>query len=384
MSTDPPAGADAELIESLAAARSELERATEQVEAIGESRLRDLESALEGFTSLLSQYEESAAGSGDFRAFVEFQERLEHFVSDLPEDLPERETFEEIDETLQKRRLTDGDFEWARDRLDPVRELVDRLEARAEAEKRVRALEGQVREAIHEARERIDRLERVRRLGQADLDAPVADLRDPIERYNESVRAAVDSFRSEAPARDVLALRRTASHFPLVPVSEPPPDLVEYLRDAAVGAEPIPTLLEYAEYSHSKLDHYVEHPRTFSRVVGGNRTYLASMDADPFTIEWPPPAADRLRFRGRELVSLVNRFAPEATIAALRTVLDFARTEPERYARLRRSARARSELSASERERLAEGAVEADLDAERDRLAALEAALEEGSQSEAS
>ena len=380
-STEPPA---ADRIESLRTARADLETATERVEAVGESRLRDLESALEAFTSLLSQYEDSAAGSGDFQAFVEFQERLEHFTADLPEDLPERETFEEIDETLQKRRLTDSDFEWARDRLDPVRALVDRLERRSEARKRVQALEGQVREAAHEVRERIDRLETVRRLGQADLDAPVAELKDPIEAYNAAVRAAVESFRTEAPARAVVDLRQTAAAYPLVSVAEPPSDLVEYLQAAAVGAETIPTLLEYADYSRSKLAHYVERPATFSRVVGGNRTYLASMDADPLTVAWPPPAADRLRWRGRELIAVLNRFAPAETVAALRAVLDVARTEPERYARLRRSARARAELSERERERVAEGAVDADLERARERLAALEAARSETVQSEPS
>lgn len=380
-STESP---PADRVESLRSARADLETATERVEAVGESRLRDLESALGTFTSLLSQYEDSAAGSGNFRAFVEFQERLEQFTADLPADLPERETFEEIDETLQKRRLTDSDFEWARDRLDPVRALVDRLEGRNEAKKRVQALEGQVREAAHEVRERIDRLETVRRLGQADLEAPVADLKAPIEAYNAAVRDAVESFRTEAPARAVVDLCQTAAAYPLVPVAEPPSDLAEYLQAAAVGAETIPTLLEYADYSRSKLAHYVERPATFSRVVGGNRTYLASMDADPFTVAWPPPAADRLRWRGRELIAVLNRFAPEATVAALRDVLDVARTEPERYARLRRSARARAELSERERERVAEGAVDADLERARERLAALEAALSETAQSEPS
>ncbi|WP_071932505.1 DUF7118 family protein [Halodesulfurarchaeum formicicum] len=374
-STDDPMTVP-DLVADLKAAREALAQAEAQVAEIGESRLRRLESAHEEFTTLLSTYEDRATGSGDFQAFVEFQDELAHFLDDYPEDLPERETFEAIDETLQKRRLTDADFEWARDRLGPVEDLLDRLTERHEAEQRVQTLAGEIRTAIRETRARIDRLETVKRLGTADLDAPVEDLRDPIERYNESVRAAIQRARSEMPARQVLSILETAERFPLLSVPAPPAELHSYLESAAVGTETIPTLLEYADYSQSKLAHYVDAPATFARVVGGNRTYLDTLDATPFEIEWPPPAADHLRFRGRELVSVLNRFDARDSIAALRDVLDLARGEPARYASLRKTARARTELTESERRQVADGTIEAELEAARDRLAALETALE--------
>lgn len=377
MSTDIDSTSGEEsLLDELAAARRERERAIERVKAIGEAQLDRLETVHEEFTTLLGRYEDRASGSGDFQAFVEFQERLEHFTGDLPAGLPERETFEEIDDRLQKRRLTEADFDWARSRLEPVEDLIGRLEARAEAKRRVAALEGDVQEAIYETRARIDRLETVRSLATADLDAPVGDLREPIEQYNESVREAVRDFRRSAPAREVLSVLRTAQRFPLVPVPEPPTELQEYLDSAAVGNESIPTLLEFADYSRSKLSHYVEAPATFARIVGGNRTYLDNIDAEPFTVEWPPPAAETLRWRGRELVALLDRFAPEETIAAFRDAFEMARADPERYARLRKTARARSELSEDERRRVAEGAIEAELTKARDRLAALEDTLQ--------
>ncbi|MFB6086385.1 MAG: hypothetical protein ABEJ84_06215 [Halodesulfurarchaeum sp.] len=377
MSTDlePSREADS-LIEDLETARRERERAIERVEEIGEDELDRLEEIHGEFTTLLSKYEDRASGSGDFQAFVEFQERLDAFIEDLPATLPERETFEEIDDRLQKRRLTESDFEWARSRLEPVEELLARLEDRSEAKRQVAALEGEVQEAIHETKARIDRLETVRSLGSADLDAPVEALREPIERYNESVSEAMGNFRRTAPARDVLSVLRRAERFPLVPVPEPPADLLEYLESAEVGEEPIPTLLEYAGFSRSKLAHYVESPATFARIVGGNRTYLDGIDAEPFTVEWPPPAAESLRWRGRELVALLDRFAPEETIAAFREAFEMARANPERYARLRKTARARSELTDAERKKVAEGEIEAELSAQRDRLAALESALE--------
>ena len=371
------------LVEALQAARRELEAAREQVAAVGEADLERLEDAHAAFTTLLDRYEDRASGSGDFQAFVKFQEELEQFTDGLPSDLPERETFEEIDDRLQKRRLTDADFDWARERLGPVEDLIDRLDRRSRAKRQVAQAEGDVQDAIRETKARIDRLETVRSLGEADLDAPVEQLRAPVDRYNEHVRDAVQDFRRSGPAREVLSVLYDARNFPLVPVRAPPTDLREYLETEPVGTETIPTLLEYVDYSRSKLEHYVDTPATFSRVVGGNRTYLDGIGATAFTVEWPPPAANRLRYRGRELITMLSRFAPAATIEHLRTVLERARGAPERYEALRHAARAREELSEPERERLAAGEVEADLEAARERLATLRAALE-GTQYEAS
>ncbi|MFW6384179.1 MAG: DUF7118 family protein [Halodesulfurarchaeum sp.] len=381
--TSTEANSAAALVETLRAARREREAAREAVAEIGEETLDELESNYGEFRTLLDRYEDRASGSGDFQAFVRFQEELEQFTEGLPSDLPERETFEAIDDRLQKRRLTESDFDWARARLEPVEDLLDRLERRSRAERQVAQAEGDVRAAIRETEAEIDRLETVRSLADADLDAPVDRLRDPIEAYNDRVREAVYDFRRSAPAREVIGVLDQARHFPLVPVRSPPPDLKEYLASEPVGEEPIPTLLEYADYSRSKLDHYVESPATFSRVVGGNRTYLDGIDAAAFTIEWPPPAPRRLRYRGRELVAMLSRFAPESTVEGLRTVLDRARGDPAQYERLRHAARAREELTAAERERVADGSLAADLDAARDRLETLRAALE-GDQYEAS
>lgn len=381
--TSTEADGTTSLVEALRAARRELEASQEAVAAVGEDDLDRLEDAYDEFTTLLDRYEDRASGSGDFQAFVKFQEELEGFTESLPSALPERETFEEIDDRLQKRRLTDADFEWARERLSPVEDLIDRLDRRTRAKRQVAQAEGDVQDAIRETKARIDRLETVRSLGEADLDAPVDRLREPIEGYNECVREAVEEFRRSEPAREVLSVLHAARNFPLVPVRAPPTDLREYLESEPVGKETIPTLLEYADYSRSKLEHYVDTPATFSRVVGGNRTYLDGIDAAAFTVEWPPPAARELRYRGRELVAMLSRFAPGSTIEHLRTVLERARADPEQYERLRHAARAREELTEDERERLAAGEIEAALAAARERLETLRAALE-GDQYEAS
>ncbi|MFW5918187.1 MAG: DUF7118 family protein, partial [Haloferacaceae archaeon] len=104
-----------------------------------------------------------------------------------------------------------------------------------------------------------------------------------------------------------------------------------------------------------------------------HRTYLERLSADPFTLAWPPVPAGELRFRARELRSLVARFAPAETVARLREVRDLPRTEE--YERLRTVATALSELDEHQRERLASGAVERDLERARQRREEIEAAL---------
>lgn len=363
------------LVGQLEEAHRDLERAETRVEEIGEDRLRDLQEAHEELTGLLGRYEERATGSGDFMAYIDFQEAIEAFVKDLPEDLPEREVFEDIDERMQKRRLTEGDFEAARSELSPIRDLLDRLDERSEARNRLRSARNQIREEIHELRQEIDRLETVRRLGRADLEAPVEELAEPIDTYNESVRSAFETYKHDAPAREVLGLVRTAEQYPLLDFDRPPAELSDYLQDAPVGTETLPTLLEYTDHSRSKLSHYVEDPATFLRVVGGNRTYLDRLDAEPLTVEWPPPSAAELRWRADELISMLNRFAPADTICALQSVLEVARDE-EIYSRLRQTARARAELTEAERERIRSGAVEEDLQAANQRLETLEDTLD--------
>ncbi|MFB6268286.1 MAG: hypothetical protein ABEI31_11550 [Halodesulfurarchaeum sp.] len=344
------------LDDRLADAAAELERAEERVEEIGEGRLRDLEDAHERLRTLFGRYEERATGSGDFGAFIEFQEALAELVEDLPNNLPEREIFEDIDERMQKRRLTQSDFDAAREALEPVEDLLQRLEERSAAQRQYRSTRHEVEDRIHELRQELDRLETVASLEDVDLDAPTGELRDRVDTYNEAVQTAFQSFRSSASAKDVLQLVETAEQYPLIQFADPPADLASYLAEADVGTEPLPTLLEYAEYSRSKLAHYVEEPATFQRVVGGNMTYLDRLDAEPLTVEWPPPPADELRWRGRELTAMLNRFAPPETVEALDRLLELARDET-RYRKLRQTARAKTELTETERELVREGRV---------------------------
>ncbi|MFB6136174.1 MAG: hypothetical protein ABEJ04_05405 [Halobacteriaceae archaeon] len=365
---------DSDPVAELEAAAEELERRQERVDEVGEGDLRRLAEAHGELTTLLDRNEETATGTGEFAEFIEFQGEVGTLVEGLPEDLPHRDAFEAVSETLHRRQLRGKHFREARATLEPVADLVSRLERRDDARERYREARTAVVARRNSARSTVEDLERVCQFSEVDLDASVEPLRDPVAAYDEAVREEFRSLRRSAPAREVFDLLETAAAFPLVPFRPPPEPLREHVDAHPVGEEPLPTLREYVDYSPSKLDHYVEEPRRFRAQVGGNATYLERLDADPLAVGWPPPPADRLRHRARELIAVVGRFADEETVARLREVRDFAR-DPA-YARLRATARTRHVLDEAERERLRSGAAAADLADAREREERLAAALE--------
>jgi len=361
-------------VERLEQAAEAYDRAQARVEEIGADALRDCRDIYSELRNLLDSYDGRATGGGDFEAFMEFQGRVGTLTDDLPEDLPERDTFEEIDDFLQQRRLTESDFEQAREMLSPVGDLVGRLDELDDAREQYRKARTEANRRRNELRDRIADLERLQRLGDADLDAPVERLRGPIERYNDAVTEAFTEFRRNTSARDALAVIERADAYPLVKFRSPPAELLTYVREHDAGREPIPKLLEYADYSASKLDHYVDDAAALRSAVATRQTYLRRLDAEPVRIDWPPPSADALPWYCREYRSVVARFADESVVAALREVRGLA--ERDDYERLRESAVARAELTESERERLASGAVEEELATAREARAAIEDALE--------
>jgi hypothetical protein len=271
--------------------------------------------------------------------------------------------------------VSGSDFERARSALSPARETAGLLDERRETRETYRDARRRLRDRLRAVEDRIEGREQVREYGTADLDADVDRLREPVERHNEAVRAAFRSLKRAAPAREVLSLVRTTERYPLVDFRQPPADLWAYVRDSAAGTEPVPTLLEYADHSRSKLAHYVDDPAELKRRVATERTYLTGLDADPLAVAWPPPEAGELRHRGREIVSVVGRFADDETVAAARRVRRL--TVREDYRRLREAAVARSRLTDEDRRKLAAGEVESELADLRERRDALAAALEE-------
>ncbi|QSG10366.1 DUF7118 family protein [Halapricum desulfuricans] len=369
-----------ELIERYRRRADAYGEACDRVEEAGEDRLQRLAGYYDELTGLFDRYESRIVSDGesevDMEAFIEYQDELAHFFEHLPEDLPHREDFEAIDDMMHERYLKHSDFEAAREALSPVADLVGRLEERARAEERLAEARRDLERRRREIDERIDDRERLIEFGEADLDAPVERLREPIETYDEAVVDAFETFTGEASAREVLSFVESTAAFPLIEYREPPEDLLEYVRTSGAGAESIPQLLEYADYSVSKLDHYVEDARALKRNVATHRTYLQRLDGDPLTIGWPPPTAAALQFRCRELVSVVDRFDPPDTVlAALHDVRALARRED--YERLRESAVARERLDDDERERLKRGEIRDELEQLRERYERLASVLDE-------
>jgi len=376
---DARAAADA-LVEELTDAHDALQRARDRVDAVGEDDLQAVADTYEDLTRLFDRYEEEVTGDGDFQTFIEFQGKIAAVTEELPEDVRRRDVFERVDDLLQQRRLTESDWQKVRSALEPVRDDVDRIEARDEARQRYEDARFTARRRIEALDDRIADLEDLQRLGDADLEAPTERLRDPFEAYNDRVRDAFDEFRRSVSARDLLDLIAKTRAYPLVGFESPPDDLHEYVETHEAGEEPIDQLLEYADYSKSKLDHYVDDPEALKRNVSTRRTYLRRLDAEPLTVNWPPPAAETLRFQVRELTSVVARFADdvedgEEVLVALRAVRELPRETD--YQRLRDSAQARAQLGPEERERLASGDVAEELAACRDGKARLEDALAE-------
>ncbi|ERJ07587.1 hypothetical protein HLRTI_000340 [Halorhabdus tiamatea SARL4B] len=366
------------LVTTLERAATAHEQALERVEAAGEARLEELREHYEEMTGLLDRYEARATSDGetdvDMEAFIEFQEEIARFVENLPDDVDHREAFETVDETMHQKWLKSSDFETARQALDPIADLVERIEERERTRERYREARHDVAVRRRELDGRVDELEDLVALGDADLDAPVENVREPIEAYNRAIAEAFDRRKREDSARELLDFVETTTAYPLVEYRPPPPDLVAYVVDSEAGTETIPTLLEYADYSVSKLEHYVPAARRLKRNVATHQTYLRRLDSGPLEISWPPPAAETLWWRCRELIAVVSRIAPEDVVAKLRAVRALPRTAD--YERLRESVRAREQLTDAERERLERGDVEAELSALRDERDHLEAALE--------
>jgi len=362
-----------DLVAELRDAREEREAIAAEIERYGEASVQSVADAVSEATRLFDRYEDSATGTGDFEAYLEFQSQFAELVEGLPEELPEREGFEEANEAVDQRTISESDFRRAREAISEAGQIADLLDRREAARQRVDDAERAVSERLSAIERRLDELAELRRLGDADLSAPTEELTEPIERYDDAVREAFDAYVREAPVRELLELIETTKHYPLIDYQRPPPDLLDYVRSHPAGEEPLSTLLSYAEYSGSKLSHYVEDPTAFETTVPVHRTYLDRIGPEPLTVGSPPPA-DELRHLASELVSVVGRFADEETVALARNLRDLARRDD--YDRLRDAVVAETELTEQQREALRNGEIEAEAERLREERERLEQALE--------
>ena len=360
-------------VEDLRSARERLAAVESEIESVGEAAVIDAADAYRKATQLLDRYEGSATGTGDFQAYVEFQDKFLGLVEER-DDTPASEAFSAAGERLDQRRLSESDFDRARDDLEPAAEYVDLLDRREDAEEAVAKARRDARLCRRDLDEEIDERAEWLAVGEADLDAPVAELTDPIETYNDAVLDEFDEFYASASIAAVVDFLDRAESFPLVEFRSPPRDLREFAAESPDADEPIPTLLEYADYTGSKLDHYAEDPGLLQTTVAVHRTYLERLSGEPLTVSLPPPPPEELRFRARELVSLLGRFADEETVAQVRTVRDLTRRDD--YRTLRRATRAHQELDADELAAVQSGAAAAELERLRDARDRLVTALD--------
>lgn len=361
-----------------------LEKARKAVEDVRENAEPDVESlttvaeAYREITTVFDRWEDRATDFDDFEGYVKFRDDLAETLSTIPDSVPHASTIEEAAETVKTDSVTSSlskrDFETARDELEPLRADTERYEILQSARESYRTAYRDLRRRLDELDTKRDDLRRLRRLAEADLDAPVENLRDPIKVYNRAVEDSFASFRRESPARRILTFVDATEQYPLVSFDSPPEDLLEYVRTEAAGEHTLDELVEFSEYTRSKLDHYVDDADLLKRRIATNRTYVDRLSAEPLTIEWPPPPADELRFLVNELVSIVDRFAEDETVATLRTVRQLANLDE--YEQLRTAAVARDQLTDAERARIEEGTLEADLESVGRSIDRLERVLE--------
>jgi len=319
----------------------ELRRIENRIADLGRERVEAAADAYRRAHRVLDQYEEDAVGTGDFGSYVQFRGEFGEAV-DVDDDALAADAFAAADDAVDKKRLSEGDFAAARGALDPAGEYVDLLDAYDDAVDAYRIARKETKAAKKALDSRLDALQEVAEMADADLDADVDRLREPIESYNESVREAFSSFYASASAREMFAFLDRADGTPFVDVDVPPTDLSDYVADYEAGEEPLPTLLEYADYSNSKLDHYVDDPGALRTAVAVHRTYIERLDGEPLTLDWPPAGGDELGYEIDELIPLVSRVADDETVATLRSVRELAREDD--YERLRRAAEVRDAL----------------------------------------
>ena len=422
----PPASpSTADTIATLEAAADRVGDAESAIDEYGESAVETAADAYRNAIRLLDSYADSATGTGDFGAYLRFQSQFLSLADSVPDGVPGSEGFERASDRMDKRRLSDDDFAFAREALEPAGEAVSMLEEREDAREAYRTARHAAKSRLDELREEADRLRSLQQLGAVDLTASLDPIREPIEAYNNAVRSAFDLFRKHRSARELFALIEAAADRPLVAVDRPPRDLAEYIEDAPAGTEPLATLREYADYSPSKLDHYVDDPGALRTHVAVHQTYLTRLSPEPLLIDWPPADAATLRARLGELAPIVRRLdsvfadvdhaehgvdadfdtdrlavsdgvASDRTEGADNTTVDspdgdaaldtnrieIARrtlsrlTRTDEYERLRRVATARAELSDDDLERLTSGAVADDLADVQAAIEALERTLD--------
>ncbi|MFB6198287.1 MAG: hypothetical protein ABEI52_08490, partial [Halobacteriaceae archaeon] len=212
-------------------ARAREQRQQKRVDEFGRDALEEARNARRNLLGLLDKYEGEATGSGNFEAYIQFQDEVIELVENLPDDIPERERFEKISERFDKRRLSTRDFEWARNELDAIGELTERIDDLETAREDVRNAERKLQQRIDDLTDQRDRLRTIAQYDPSVLNAPVDELRELVTDFNDSVVSEFNQYIEQSSMRDVLMIFRRAARTPFLEVRSPPDDLVEFAEN---------------------------------------------------------------------------------------------------------------------------------------------------------
>lgn len=342
-------------------ARSRLETATASVEAVGEDTARDTKRYYDRLVDLMDRYEESATGTGEFQEYVAFQDALADLLSDLDRaTVTDRAAFEDALDRFERRIIREKDFRRARADLEAVRDVAEAVETADRLRRRLAndrgRLSSRLRNLEHERSRIVRHIDELESVSDVDPEPLVTAVRE----YNDRVRDEFTTFREEAAAIEVARVGFKARLFPL---AEVPPirdeDAIEVLASSGLGSESVPTVLEYAGYSDSKLSHYVDRPRWLREHLPVS--WFETVNGDAFAIALDTDAGV-LCHRAPALAKVIEGFANPETIARLRRLRDMA--VDGSYERMRRA------------HRLAENRATTDVEAARRELSAVEEAIE--------
>lgn len=317
-------------------ALARLEDTTRQVAAVGEPTARQTRRFYDRLTDLMDRYEEPATGTGEFQEYVAFQDALAALESDLENaDVTDPDAFQHALDRFERRIIREKDFRRARADLEAVKEVAGAVERAEQLETRLANERGRLTSRLRDLRHERSRLtDRI-----ADLEAVTDVDPEPLvsarEAYNDRVREDFERFVGQAAAIEVARIGRKAQLFPL---SDVPPirneGALDVLVESGLGEESVPTVLEYAGYSDSKLQHYVDRPRTLRNNLPV--TWFETIDGDAFTIG-SDVSGDVVRHRAPALMKVIEPFAESETVAQLRRLRDLAVTGA--YERMRRARR---------------------------------------------
>lgn len=313
----------------------ELKRARQRIEDIGLEKAKKTHDFYSELSETMEEYREDAVGTGDFETYVEFQGILDDLlqrINNSQNEVYRAEDFERVIDGFEKRVIRESDFRRAESRLADVRELAETIDRVREIEKELRYEKGRLERRKSELESRLKRVGRKIDTAKGVSDIDPSPLISIIESYNSSVETDFEEFYNSAPSIKVARLGEKARDLPLADIKPLDKETVEILRRTGMGQKTVSEVLEYADYSNSKLSHYIERPDEFRRNV--SQTWFKLLSADDFKISVETPQ-NLIKHKVPELIRIVDEFGSEETVRRLREIHSVA--EKGEYAPMRRA-----------------------------------------------